>query len=94
MFGGYGTGQSTKDTAHLRRSKDIKGASGSIVGGMLNKPNKTHLDQQYQQAEVILMLSEKLKGNGFNIHNAGADSDLPRQWVILLPNLQPLPQKK
>ena len=77
VFDGYRSGPTTKDTAHLRRTKGITGAK---VYFTQNTPFKTKKEQFLANSEnkqdFIFMLSRCLEENGCNTIHAEADADV------------------
>ena len=77
VFDGYRSGPTTKDTAHLRRTKGITGAK---VYFNENTPFKTKKEQflsnSENKQELIFMLSRFLEANGCKTVHAPSDADV------------------
>ena len=77
VFDGYRSGPTTKDTAHLRRTKGITGAKVYLTQ---NTPFKTKKEQflsnSENKQEFIFMLSRCLEANGCNTIHAEGDADV------------------
>jgi len=77
VFDGFGTGPSTKDMTHLRRSGGTTGFRVNFVGVMSIKMKKDRfLANSTNKQRFIIMLSEKLQGSECKTVHAESDADL------------------
>ena len=78
VFDGYESGPSTKDSTHLRRTKNIVGARVNFVGSMPLTMKKEHfLANKENKQQFISVLSDRLRLEGIQVIQADADADLP-----------------
>ncbi|ELU10861.1 hypothetical protein CAPTEDRAFT_208385 [Capitella teleta] len=77
IFDGYLEGPSTKDVAHLRRSKGIVGQPVNVAPEMLCSMKKeAFLANPQNKAAFIQLLGVQLNAIGITVHYARGDADL------------------
>lgn len=77
IFDGYGSGPTTKDTAHLRRTRGVTGTKVYFTETTPFSSKKEHfLSYSENKQEFILIVSRLLEAKGYSTVHAEGDVDL------------------
>ncbi|KAJ8043143.1 hypothetical protein HOLleu_10106 [Holothuria leucospilota] len=77
VFDGYSKGSSTKDTAHIKRSKGVVGSTVIFSADMPCRSRKdVFLANKDNKQRFINMIGQKMEERGFDVTHADDDADL------------------
>jgi 5'-3' exonuclease len=77
VFNGYGSGPSTKDVTHQRRTAKGVGQQVHFDDDMVLKLKEDEfLSNEVNKQRFIIMLSNSLRASGYTVHNDVADADV------------------